>query len=290
MKRLTVSLLTGVLSAASLNAANIAWVSFHPGDASPSANAATAGFTMAPDIGYTDLLAAHGHTVTRVVTSATPDAATLNSFDLVIIGRSVPSANYQNAGATAWNSITAPAIVMGGYVMRNSRMGYTTGGTIPDTTADISLTASDRNHPIFAGVPLDESGTMINSFAGIVSFNSITQRGVSVNTDPVAGGGTVLASISAAGSPAGGLIIGEWPAGATMGNATADILGGRRLVFLSGSRENSITSEGSGIYDLSGDGARMFANAVNYMAVPEPSTISLGLLGLLAGAALRRRR
>jgi hypothetical protein len=68
------------------------------------------------------------------------------------------------------------------------------------------------------------------------------------------------------------MVIGEWPAGATMGNASANQLGGHRLVFLTGSREVSgLTSEGSGIYDLSADGAKLFLNAVNYMAGTEPS-------------------
>jgi hypothetical protein len=63
------------------------------------------------------------------------------------------------------------------------------------------------------------------------------------------------------------MVIGEWQAGATMGNSTADSLAGHRLVFLSGSREQGITSQAAGIYDLTGDGARMFLNAVEYMAV-----------------------
>jgi hypothetical protein len=51
-----------------------------------------------------------------------------------------------------------------------------------------------------------------------------------------------------------------------MGDASLDITAGKRLVFLSGSRENGITAEGAGIYDLDGAGARMFYNAVKYMA------------------------
>jgi hypothetical protein len=74
---------------------NIAWVSFHAADDQPSTDAATAGFTQAPDIGYTDLLKGNGHQVTRIVTSGTPDAASLNKFDLIIISRSVPSGDYQ---------------------------------------------------------------------------------------------------------------------------------------------------------------------------------------------------
>jgi uncharacterized surface protein with fasciclin (FAS1) repeats len=262
---------------------NIAWVSFHAADDQPSTDAATAGFTQAPDIGYTDLLKGNGHQITRIVTSGNPDPSLLNKFDLIIISRSVPSGDYQNANATRWNSIETPIIVMGGYVLRNSRMGYTTGGTIPDTDRTINLLVNDPQHPVFAGIDLNETNATLNPFAGIVSFGELVQRGISVNTDPVAGGGTILATVATEGDPAfGGMVIGEWQAGATMGNATADTLAGHRLVFLSGSREQGITSQAAGIYDLSFDGARMLLNAVEYMAVPKtvlaPPVIENGIL------------
>src|SRR5688572_3158850 len=75
----------------SSQAANIYFVSFHGSD-SPSANAGNAGFTSAPDKGYTDLLTANGHTVTRVVTAEELNMSTFNNADLVIISRSVPAA------------------------------------------------------------------------------------------------------------------------------------------------------------------------------------------------------
>ncbi|HUF61866.1 MAG TPA: PEP-CTERM sorting domain-containing protein [Verrucomicrobiales bacterium] len=292
MKRLAL-LLTFVLTLAlPLNAANIAWVSFHSADDEPSTAAADAGFAEAPDAGYTQLLRDNGHSVSRIVTSATPNAGALNGYDLIIVSRSVPSGNYQNAGATAWNSITAPMMVMSGYTIRNSRMGFTTGGTIPDTAVSVKLTAQVPSHPLFAGIPLDVGGLMVNDFANIVSFMGTTQRGISVNTDPLAGGGTLLATVGTPGDPAtGGMVIGEWAAGATMGNGTADILAGPRLVFLSGSREhNGLTSEGAGIFDLTGDGAQLFLNAVNYIAVPEPSSLALLAVGGLAFIQRRKRR
>jgi hypothetical protein len=254
--------------------AKIAWISFHSADDRPSSAAATAGFTNASDVAYTQLLRANGHNVTRFVTSGNPDAALLNAFDLVIISRCVPSGDYQDAPETAaWHGLTAPTMVLGGYVLRANRLGFTTGNTIPDTTGPVRLTVNDTNHPVFAGIELDAARTMVNLYADVVSFNGTAQRGISVNTAAVAGGGTVLATVGATGDPAfGGMVIGEWPAGATKGNASANQLGGHRLVFLTGSREVSgLTSEGSGIYDLSADGAKLFLNAVNYMAGTEPS-------------------
>jgi uncharacterized surface protein with fasciclin (FAS1) repeats len=247
---------------------NIAWVSFHPADDQPSTAAADAGFTEAPDVGYTELLRSAGHNVTRIVTSNNPDAGLLNRFDLIIISRSAPSGDYQNVGATRWNAIETPMIVINGYIMRANRMGYTTGDTIPDTDRPVSLRVLDAAHPVFAGIQLDVENTMVNPYAGIVTFNDIVQRGVSVNHAPIAGGGTVLAVIGTEGDPAfDGLVIGEWQAGATMGNAAGDVLGGHRLAILTGSREQGFTSHGAGIYDLTEDGARMFLNAVDYMAV-----------------------
>jgi len=66
------------------------------------------------------------------------------------------------------------------------------------------------------------------------------------------------------------------------------------LIFLTGSRENGNGANGAaepgdaaGIMDLTPDGKTMFLNAVNYMAVPEPSTYALIAVG---GAALLFRR
>jgi len=291
MKPPIISVLGVLALVVSCQAAEIGWVSFHAGDDIPSANAAAAGFNSAPDVGYTQLLQANGHNVTRIITSASPDPSVLNLFDLVIVSRSVPSSHYQGAGATAWNSITAPIIVMGGYVMRSSRMGYTTGTTIPDTAGTIGLEVLAPSHPVFDGISLDGDNA-VGAYAGIVDFLGTPQRGISVNTDPVAGGGTILATVATTGDPAfGGTIIGEWMTGAVMANGSADTLAGHRLAFLSGSREASgLTSEGAGIYDLTPAGAQMFLNAVDYMAVPEPGAMAFLVPGLLVLVVRSRRK
>ncbi len=269
---------------------DIIWVSFHGADDAPAGGAADAGFTEAPDKGYTDLLMADGYNVTRYITTGSPEPEVLNAADLVIISRSVASDGYQNDGATAWNSISAPMIIMQGWALRSSRMGYTTGTTMEDITGDVTLTASDPTHPIFAGIPLTD-GTMDNPFTGIVVYptdGTTVARGTSINTDPVNPDGTVLATISEAGNgPVGGMVIGEWPAGAVLthtGGAETDTLAGHRLVFLTGAREtDGISSETAGIFDLYPDGAQMLLNAVAYMTgVAEPEPVDPGSDGLIA--------
>jgi hypothetical protein len=264
-------------------------VSFHGGDSDPHPDAVEAGFTEAPDRGYSDLLQSAGYSVSRYITNSDPDVELLNAADLVLISRSVNSGDYSNDGATRWNSVSAPMIIMGGYPLRNSRMGYTTGGTMIDTDGDISLTVMDPEHPIFEGIALTD-GTMDNLFASIVTYPTdanIVARGVSINTDPIDDEGVVLAQISeAGGGPIGGMVIGEWQAGAELthaGGAETDILAGNRLVFLTGSRETSgITSRTAGLYDLYEDGAQMLLNAVAYM-IPKPVIADVARLNGVSG-------
>jgi hypothetical protein len=273
---------------------NIVWVSFHEADEIASAAAFAAGFTNAPDVEYTQLLTNAGHTVTRYLTTGAPDTTYLQTFDLVIVSRSNPSGNFQGAASTAWHSLTNPVIHLGGYGIRANRMGFFTGSDIPDTTnSSIRLNVKVPSHPIFAGIDVDGSGNMVGAYAHRPTFygNGALQRGISVVTNPVPAGATVLATVNVAtGDPAnGGTIIAEYPAGTTMGNATAevpaDVNAGHSLVFLTGSRENAaigaipaLTSEGSGIFDLDPDGAKMFLNAVAYMtgiSGPSPTDISV---------------
>ena len=264
-------------------AVNVAWVSFHPGDNQPSAGAATLGglpaFTTAPDKGYTDLLKANGHNVVRVVTTGNPDLEALNKFDLVIISRSVPSGDYETDPETrAWNTgVYKPMMVLGGYPLRNSRMGWVDGTTIPDTAGAIKLTVTDPAHPIFSGIALDGTNTMVSDYTtGLVTLpfqqNGVNtvQRGISVNTNAVVGGGNLLATVGTAGDPAvGGMVIAEWESGAQMATAPADFLGGHRIAFLTGSREHDGTAPNppssdniSGVMDLTSVGQQMFLNAV----------------------------
>lgn len=279
---LAAMLLTGLASA---DAANIAFVSFHTSDA-PSEAAGAAGLTSASDVGYTNLLTGAGHNVTRYQTGDDPDATALanyNASDLVIISRAVASNHFQQETAF-WNTmVTAPVMNLGGYTLRNSRLNFTDGGDMVDTTGNVALTIIGA-HPIFEGVELNGTGGVdyaVNVEEPLLA--TPTQRGISVNNNSAVGG-NVLATVDGI----GGFAIAEWQKGDTLGNG--DVLGGNRLVFLTGSREaGGITSETAGLYDLTDNGAKMFLNAVDYMAVPEPSTALLSGAGALL-LMFRRRR
>ena len=304
-------LCAAMMCARHASAASIAWVSFHGDAAVPTTNAANAGFTEAPDKAYTDLLQSAGHTVTRFTTADNFNTAQLLGFNLVILGRGVNSGHYQQDPETlAWNSLPTALMDMSGYTLRANRLGYATGDTIPDTAGDIRLTAANPAHPIFSGIVFDGSNTMVNTYAGLVSYTPmnpaapnvpavvpLVQRGISVVTSPLIAGAQVLATVGTAGDPAvGGAVIAYLPLGTVMNTAGADpddVLGGNRLVFLSGSREaNGFTGDGSGMYDLTPTGAHMFLNAVTFIAgpaIPEPSSALLFALSGLALGAFRKR-
>ncbi len=278
------SLLTGF----SLPAANIAWVSYHPADNTPDAAAVAASFTNAPDAGYTMLLAANGHTVTRFLTvdsiDTFPDTiAAFNTNDLVIISRSVPSGHYQQANETAaYNGIVKPVMLLGGYITRGgtgggSRLGLTAGETMVDANSTlVRLKVNAPSHPIFTGVTLDTTNLMVNPYAQRMTFTNTTsgvttlQVGISVNNNNPIAGGTILAVVGGSTDAArNGMVIGEILAGATASHFN-EILAAKRLIFLSGSREAApVPGNGSGIYDLQPDGAQLFLNAVTYLTTSQ---------------------
>ncbi|MCA9199713.1 MAG: PEP-CTERM sorting domain-containing protein [Planctomycetales bacterium] len=275
-------------TALSANAADITWVSFHDTDAA-SAAAAGAGLTNAADIGYTDLLSANGHSVSRFLTHeplSADDINVLNASDLVIISRSVNSGHYEPSAD--WNTqVTSPVMVMSGYLMRNSRLNLTDGGTMVDTAGPLTLQADDPSHPVFAGISLS-GANMANPFADVVTENGALQRGISVNMNSLAGGSLIASSTESA--TVGGPVIAEWATGTAVNNG--EVLAGPRMIFMSGSREaDGVTSETAGFFDLSADGSTMFLNAVDYMtAVPEPNSGVLVLFAAMFLGAMRRRK
>jgi len=291
----------GSLAAAvSASGSSIAWVSFHAADDSPSTGASGAGFSQAPDIGYTSLLAANGYSVTRFLTANEFDVNQLYGYDLVIIGRGVDSTHYQSATeSAAWNSFGWKVLDMGAYTLRGSRLGWYTGETpIPDTAGSVALKPT-AYHPIFAGIPIDGfTGNMFNPFADLATYAGAGNpgqlaRGISVLTAPLDGNPTVLATVGTESDPAvGGPVIALWDKGAIVNGGT-EVLGSWRMSFLSGSREASgISSQTAGIFDLTPDGTKLFLNTINYFitVVPEPSTAALLALGGLLPLFLRRKQ
>lgn len=192
---------------------------------------------------FRTLLEAQGHTVTRMTGVGNPDAEQLellNAADLVIVSRKVDSGQLNNG---TWDEITAPLMLMSAYLSRANRWGWLEGDELVDITPEM-IVAEVPEHPVFEGIEIAEGTT--------AGWHVAIDRGTSTPTDPIANGGTVIASGD------GNIIVAEWPAGT--------VAAGRRLLFLAGSREadgNAIDTAGQ--YDLTATGEAAFINAINYL-------------------------
>ena len=133
-----------------LRAASILWVSDAPPDL---------GFSGAQpeltDGHFVRLLQGAGHTVERYdnpESNATlltqEEIDRINTFDLIIIGRASASGQFQEGQGDQWNTnIVKPLICMSPYLVRTlagtaNRMGWFTGGNLPDSAVATRVTAS----------------------------------------------------------------------------------------------------------------------------------------------------
>ncbi|HPR30669.1 MAG TPA: T9SS type A sorting domain-containing protein, partial [Prolixibacteraceae bacterium] len=110
-------------------------------------------------------LASKGLTVTKYYPAAGLAAApqaekdALNAADLVIVGRSPGSTDFQSAeNVAAWNAITAPCIYNSQWVVRNSRLKmFNSGSAVHQDTPDIAgATIVDASDPAFSFVEVTD--------------------------------------------------------------------------------------------------------------------------------------
>lgn len=297
---------------ASAFSASIVWVSemYPTGTATSDKTSATEGVFGAgtgpyPDQGMVNLLTAAGHTVTRfnpadTVALTAGNISQLNTHDLIIIGRSIPSGNFGGALATPWNTqVTKPVMSINPYALRPAQLGWFTAGNIVDSISN-PLTFANPSSPASAyiiGSTAMNGSTMVSSFTEAVVFpdSAVDIRGTSVSTDAAVAGANVIAT-APAGTGTGNFIV-EFQAGTTVvpgvGNQQ---LAGYRLAFAATNRESASapnnTVGSAGFENLTPAGEAMFLRAVNLAinggVIPEPGTVAL--LFLASSAALRRRR
>ncbi len=290
MKKCIVVMVLCLCVTGAASAQNIVWV---------SDGAMVNGGTDPDDQGFIDLLTTNGYTVDYQLGGywQTLDAgkiAALNAADLVIIGRGANSGLYDDGTEpTDWNNVTAPMILTGAFLARNSRWKWLDNGTNPDNTLDVGnpdplAEAVDLSHPVLAGITLD-------------AFNKValTTQGTTFNPTTGVGNGHLIAQVDslhvsgATNNPAGAPWIAEWATGTEFYAGAGQTAGGWRMLFDAGASHNDPPTAGwgDGEFNLTGEGPGVtaFLNAVDYMiTIPEPATMSLLALGGLA--ALRRRR
>ncbi|MEZ5328912.1 MAG: thrombospondin type 3 repeat-containing protein [Verrucomicrobiales bacterium] len=202
---------------------------------------------------YISLLESNGHDITQLfITSNTlvfpDDIDRMNEADLVIVSRKVGSGDYNTED---WNDLSAPLLLMSGYLSRANRWGWFDADTLVDSTPD-AIIAEVPEHPLFEGISLEDGQTG--------PWHTAVDRGNSLTSDPVVNGGTLIATTD------NGLVVAaEWPA--------ETVAAGPRFFLGVGSREpdgGSIADAGK--YNLTEAGARALLNAVAIFS--EPSAVT----------------
>ena len=205
--------------------------------------------------------------------------------DVVIIGRSLASGDYDNFDASGYNSLTIPVVSLTSYTVRQNgnRMGWhgsstTTGQQIG---GDESLVTAGGASIL--GLAAGSHDLLSAVAAAADNFNGLGQGTTAF------GGGTILASVG------GDTLAAYWAIGSAPGNpgaATVETFPGARLLFNTDNDPNSGNNGANDLANMTAAGTQALVNAIDFAtplnAVPEPSTTLLGLVGL--GLLARRRR
>ncbi|AFN73325.1 hypothetical protein MROS_0081 [Melioribacter roseus P3M-2] len=123
---------------------------------------------LSADKPFIDELLEQGYKVYTLYSASLETASegfvdTLNSVDLVIIGRSGTSGDFGGSHKTAWNNITSPVLLLHLWAARNNRLNWLpTGATTSFDSAGDTIIAKIEmpDDPVFAGVTLSSDSTM----------------------------------------------------------------------------------------------------------------------------------
>jgi hypothetical protein len=115
------------------------------------------------------------HTALETASQATLD--TLNNADLVIIGRSASSSDFQDAHKPAWNEITAPMILLQLWAARSSRLNWFNSETCLhyNDNAEFAAIIIEPDDPVFQG--MYEQDQMIPWAEGAMDVIDIADAG-----------------------------------------------------------------------------------------------------------------
>ena len=206
--------------------------------------------------------------------------------DVVIIGRSLSSGDYDAGDSTGYNSLSIPMVSLTSYTVRSdgTRLGWHGLGATTDKSvagAETTLTSAAAS---ILGVPTGTYDLVMEVSATDSTFNGLGSAGGSF------GGADILATIG------GDVLAAYWAPGSAPGDPTAAgvaTFSGPRLLFNLDNDVNTGNNGANDLNNLTSLGRLGLIGAIDYAtpltAVPEPSTSFLGLAAL-ALAGLRRRR
>lgn len=208
--------------------------------------------------------------------------AGMGAADVVIIGRTLASADYDAFDSSGYNTLTIPVVALTSYTVRQdaNRLGW--HASAASTT---QLVAGNETTVTAAGA------SVLGLPVGTYDLNDLNPggdfNGLGVGTASY-GGASILATIG------GDTLAAYWATGSAPGNTTAATVAtfaGPRLLFNIDNDPNTVSGNFD-LINLTPTGKQALVSAIDFAtpltAIPEPSSNLMGLasLGLLA----RRRR
>lgn len=184
--------------------------------------------------------------------------AELNTANLVIISRNTNSGSYDDGNEPdLWGSVTTPIISISAWHIRGNRWKWVSSASVI-RTLDTYMIAAEPEHPLFAGVALENNSVEIAFTEGFT--DGYQGYGVIGNLD--LGNGTLIGKTFN-----NEMSIAEWPAGMEGYDGAGIVQAGKRMLFAAGTDNASTTSSliPQGAWNLTDAGEQMFANAIEYM-------------------------
>jgi hypothetical protein len=220
-----------------INKGNIAWLG-------NNVRADSLYFVFLKDAGYNvvDKTATKG----RLTKAQVSD---LNSYDLVILSRSLNSGDYKYPAA--YDSIQAPFLCMANMGARTTRMNWFAPPNTDDATTTVDvMSVLDTQHPVFNNLTLSELNTIDIATPGTIIKPLLKQKDAGLGK---------LIGITSKDSL---LLMAEWDAKQPMFVGSPDTLHGKRMIFFNTQGSNGT---GSPISFLSKNGKKLVTNVVEYM-------------------------
>jgi hypothetical protein len=216
---------------------------------------------------------------TQDALNGTGTFAGMGAADVVIIGRSLASADYDNFDSAGYNALGIPVVSLTSYVVRQdgNRLGWHASGATTDKSVVGSETTVTALGASIFGIA---EGTY--DFALPPSGTDSAYNGLGGGTTAF-GGGSILATIG------GDTLAAYWAPGSAPGNPTAANVAtfpAARLLF---NLDNDLNGD---LGNISSAGRQALASAIDFatpLNIPEPSSV-LMLSAAVGLVASRRRR
>jgi hypothetical protein len=200
------------------------------------------------------------------------EIAELDAADLVLASRGMATGDFDGAETPKWNGLTTPILCTNAWMIRNNRWKWMNSGSANKDADSPPMLVTQPDHPIFAGLPLDEDGLIeiLDPNAGSGNTSFLTDF-----LDP--GNGALLSESLGVYTTAW---IVEWQPGVEYYAGAGEIAGGPRMLFMAGTQDDPYTDANGnimpvGVFNLNENGQQLLRHMIGYLAPDKP--ISEGL-------------